>query len=178
MHRSLYRIQHNLCVDEFNICVLWNRFWTNFAIIWHVCSSIDHVHVLYYWSCMSHFLSRWPKYDLRWMEYDGIFNFYLLDVQYQRTSGSMARKGNRALLTVRSSVHERNGQGSLFKGHFTIAILNGFYNSGSGLFIIVKLLYIESKENSNLTITVPEMLMIWSTFIIFPIVKTFFFSPL
>ena len=68
--------------------------------------------------------------------------------------------------------------GTPVKGHFTIAILNGFYNSGSGLFIIVKLLYIESKENENITITVPEMLMIWSTFIIFPVVKTFFFSPL
>ena len=27
------------------------------------------------------------------MEYDGILNFYLFDIKYQRTSGSMARKG-------------------------------------------------------------------------------------
>ena len=49
---------------------------------------------------------RWSEYDLHWMEYDGIFNFYLLDVQYQRTSCSMARKGIRDPLTAHSSVLE------------------------------------------------------------------------
>ena len=58
VHARLHRIQHNFCIDEFNICMLWNCFWTNFKIVWHVCSSINHVHVLYHWSRVSHFLSR------------------------------------------------------------------------------------------------------------------------
>ena len=104
VHRCLQRIQHNFCIDEFNICMLRNCFWANFKIIWHVRSSLDHVHVFYCWSRVPYFLSRWSEYDLHWMEYDGIFHFHLLDVQYQRTSSSVARKGIRDLLTIPSSI--------------------------------------------------------------------------
>ena len=93
---SLHRIQHNFRFDEFNICLLWNCLWTHIQGIWNVCSSADHVFILNCWSRVSHFLSERSKYDLHWMEYDGIRYLYILDIQYKRTSSTMAREGTRS----------------------------------------------------------------------------------